>query len=754
MRRRRVQDVLPSVLGVLLAVVGGVVGNVVADQIPDTWKREALPALLAVALAIAAVSALRARVQGSGSERDPRRRSRLRRRMAGVLVVVYELLWAVGGLAENLAAGSLPQALKPYAWPLFGLVVAVALALALSDYLIRSAPSVEETNRRNFLTKLQTRYSKRQEDALRGAVIIALGLKAEPEAVSRPALTVGTLADGSALADTRELPAGTRIAEVYEGAGRQLLILGAPGAGKTTLLVELGLELVRRARANGKLPLPVICNLSTWAINRRPLDQWLVEDLMVTYQVPRSVARDWVTGEEVLPLLDGLDEVDAAHRTACVAAINTFHQMHPHLPLVVCSRSEEYRAQGVSLALGRAVEVQPLTNEQIRAYLAFGGEALAALRAAVEADEELREVVRRPLMLRVVTLTYEGLPQEATPPAGNRDAWVHQLFGEFVARMLKRRRRLEPPAADAGEEVEQPEYPAEAAEQYLAWLAWQMRTHGLVELYLERLQSDWLPDAHLRRRFRLASGVVVGLFYGMVYGLAVGLLYGMVFGVIAGLVAGAVTGLVLGLAFGLTFWLFFGRRGEIIPTDSLKWSWRDGLLPGLLVGMFFGVFIGVYFGMFFGLAAGLDAWLLAWLTFGLYGTQVDEHDYQTPNEGIHRSALSGVGVWMGLGLVVWLAVGLVGGLRVGLGFGLFVWLSLGPLLGLFLGGLAALRHATLRWILRRSGLVPPHLVRFLDYAADHVLLQRVGGGYRFVHILLRDYFADMSPQRPGSQAQP
>jgi eukaryotic-like serine/threonine-protein kinase len=49
--------------------------------------------------------------------------------------------------------------------------------------------------------------------------------------------------------------------------------------------------------------------------------------------------------------------------------------------------------------------------------------------------------------------------------------------------------------------------------------------------------------------------------------------------------------------------------------------------------------------------------------------------------------------------------------------------------------------------------VPPHLVRFLDYAADHVLLQRVGGGYRFVHILLRDYFADLSQQELGSEGK-
>src|SRR5258708_24714441 len=176
MRRRWVWDALPSALGVLLAVIGGVVGNVVSDQIPDAWKREAVLVLVIVVVAIGAMSALRSRVQGSGNWRDPRQRSRARRRAAIVLVCVYELLWAAGGLAENVAAGNLPPSVKPYALWLLGSVVVVAAGLALLDYVSRSAPPVEETNRKHFLTKLQTRYSRQREDALRGAALLVFGL--------------------------------------------------------------------------------------------------------------------------------------------------------------------------------------------------------------------------------------------------------------------------------------------------------------------------------------------------------------------------------------------------------------------------------------------------------------------------------------------------------------------------------------------------------------------------------------------------
>jgi len=591
----------------------------------------------------------------------------------------------------------------------------------LYDYLRRAAPPVEDTNRRKFLAKLQTRYNRRREDDLRGAVLIVLGLQDEPEALIRPALTVRTLTEGERVEDVRALPAGTGIAQAYEEAGGQLLILGAPGAGKTTLIVELGLDIVRRTRADGKLPLPVICNLSTWAINRRSLAKWLVEDLVETYQVPQSVARSWVSGKEVLPLLDGLDEVDVAQRAACVKAINMFHQDHPQLPLVVCSRIEEFRAQGVSLALQRAVVVQPLTDDQIDAYLAYGGEDLAALRAAVGSDATLRDVLRTPLLLRVVALTYEGLPQDAIPRVGDHEDWVRRVFGEYVARMLKRRRRLESVATDSPEEVEQPEYPPEDAERYLSWLAGQMRAHGLVELYLERLQPDWLPDARARWRYQTAGGLLFGPGMGLLFGLGLGLSVGR-------------------------------RMYKITPTAAVQWSWQAGLfgalfgaLPGVLNGA---LPLGLDFGLFFGLFCALG--------IGLSGRQVDDQDYRTPNEDIRRSVRFAVVTVLACMLIFELLFGPLFALRFGLffgvGIGLYFGLRFGPLVALPFGLDAALHHAVLRWVLQQAKLVPPHPVRFLNYAADHVLLQQVGGGYRFVHVLLRDYFADLSSLGPGIES--
>ena len=78
-------------------------------------------------------------------------------------------------------------------------------------------------------------------------------------------------------------------------------------------------------------------------------------------------------------------------------------------------------------------------------------------------------------------------------------------------------------------------------------------------------------------------------------------------------------------------------------------------------------------------------------------------------------------------------MGLVGGSVVGL--------FLGLLSALGTGGDTFLKHLTLRLWLVRSGLAPWNYAKFLDHAAERILLRKVGGGYTFYHRMLLEYFA-------------
>ncbi len=73
------------------------------------------------------------------------------------------------------------------------------------------------------------------------------------------------------------------------------------------------------------------------------------------------------------------------------------------------------------------------------------------------------------------------------------------------------------------------------------------------------------------------------------------------------------------------------------------------------------------------------------------------------------------------------------------------WAAAGLSFGLALGGgEACVKHGVLRFVLFCQGRIPWNYSRFLDYAAERIFLQKVGGGYIFVHRLLLEHLADLS----------
>ncbi len=246
------------------------------------------------------------------------------------------------------------------------------------------------------------------EPSVQGAAQIALELQYKPSAIVTPLWQVLREFDTTG----RLSSADSSIVQVYDHANGEVLILGEPGAGKTTLLLELTRALLEQARQDEAHPIPVVFSLSPWATKPQPLAEWLASELHTRYQVPLPLATSWIETDQVLPLLDGLDEVAAPHRTACVEAINTYRQAHGLLPTVVCSRQTDYLVLSTRLLLRTAVVVQPLTPEQIESYLTSGGERLESLRQTLREDADLRALASTPLMLNVLTVAYQGTPHE------------------------------------------------------------------------------------------------------------------------------------------------------------------------------------------------------------------------------------------------------------------------------------------------------------------------------------------------------
>jgi hypothetical protein len=592
-------------------------------------------------------------------------------------------------------------------------------------------------------------------------VQILLGLSERPNAVARPLdLLVKRPDEGE-----RPLPAETRVVDVFDSMDRSLLILGAPGSGKTTLLLELARDLLDRAEQDSVHPIPVIFPLSTWAQSRKPLVKWLQDELNLRYDVPRKLAEEWVATDQVLPLLDGLDEVKGEHRAACVETINTFRQSHGFLPLAITSRTADYVAVAEPLRLHGAILVRPLTCDQVNAYLSDLGSAGEPVRLAVQADRSLWELLDSPLLLNVVIVAYAG-HREALPrvSATVADAREH-LFGTYVNQMLLRR-------------ANKRYYTSEQTAVWLSWLASQMANHGQSVLSLEGLQLDWFPHRQ-RRTIRACNMLAFGLAYGLVFGLPLVLVLGFNVGSHLGLGIG----LVIGLAGGLSGWL--RSEQEIRPVDVVRWSWPGvghvlpyvdslglilmiGLVVGLGTGLVIGLLVGPVVGLVVGLVvellcvplAGLLVGLAAVMDFvmhgGLYFSEVEARSF--PNEGIYRSGRNAMVVWLLVWLLIWLAtwllVGLVPGLVRGFATGLVIGFDIGFIRGLQSGGETWLKHVILRLWLIRNGSTPWNYVKFLDYAAERILLRKVGGGYAFIHRMLLEHLAARYVEPAATAANP
>ncbi|WP_329624742.1 NACHT domain-containing protein [Streptomyces sp. NBC_01255] len=155
---------------------------------------------------------------------------------------------------------------------------------------------------------------------------------------------------------------------------RRMVITGAAGAGKTVLALELVLLLLDRRQPED--PVPVRIPLAEWD-PETSLEPWLVRQVADTYGLRTGTAHDLVTQRLVLPLLDGLDEMDGEAGSSERAAraldqINRYHGLHGPAPLVVTCRSDTYERLSYErggLESTAVAAIEALDSRQIRTYL-------------------------------------------------------------------------------------------------------------------------------------------------------------------------------------------------------------------------------------------------------------------------------------------------------------------------------------------------------------------------------------------------
>lgn len=553
------------------------------------------------------------------------------------------------------------------------------------------------------------------EPSLARAAQLVLGLERRPDLLAHGARAVHHPGR-----PTVPLPAATRISEVFDMVGGGLLIVGAPGAGKTTMLLQLANELLDRAERDAHQPIPVVFNLASWAHSRPPLDTWLVDELVSSYQVPRPIATNWVQLDTLALLLDGLDEVAETHRNACAEAINAWRVEHGLVSIVICSRTQELQALAAKLRLEEAIELQPPSELETNRYLGYleaTGTPMGELRAALARDQELRQLLSSPLLLHVVALAYHGRAASALYAAGTTRQRQARLWEAYLGRMFERR-PLDPGAG----------YDDRQAVNWLAWLARTLRDRDQTEFHLDRLEPEWLPTPAHRQRARLVTGAIIGLLSGLVVGLgfrlaavATGTADALVDNPAVGLTAALVGGITWGLVGGLALRLAL----TVQPAEPTRWSWsrllagpaswqggrgsvRDteigrpaglllvaavlgvsaGLAAAVLAGLLGGVVFGLIDGLIIALTAGLGAAVLGGLASVVEPAEEMGWSWPKLRAGLPRAILGGLLGALTVGLYGAITGDVAAGLALGPGFGL----ALGLVSGLSAGLVSGLRQ--------------------------------------------------------------
>ena len=538
--------------------------------------------------------------------------------------------------------------------------------------------------------------------------------------------------------------------ELYYQKLNRLLILGEPGSGKTMLLLRLGEYLMDKAEKDEQHPIPIIFNLANWHGDSEDFYAWLVKQLRHAAGeagISGEYAEELMKNYQVLPLLDGLDEVREPLRKDCLDAVeeyldqltsrHTAADLYPQL--VLCSRITEFEALETGAPVLDTIKIQPLTKNAVR-------ETLQALASEYNrpAGQLLLHFDQFPLLeeaLRTAFYVHTALSLTES----NREVWQafdletatpSQIREQIIETYLQQQLDL----LDSKTQNKRDELA-----YYLSWLAQNLHTNKQsVSFELIDLQLSWWENTRKNRWI-----------YGLVSGLVVGLVLGLVGELVFGRVGRRVVGLVLGLVGGLALGLLEAKKNikydEITQFNFAQLNLaaffriiKNGLIYGAVGALFLGLIGRLVIGLVIGLVSGLVVGLVREIT--TYNTFPKiSRPWQKITSGIKKHLLiNGSAIMISILIIsVLIEFEVIEELIVLQDLSLVSVLFGGALLALTTAFLSdsSFRFFIIYLLLWRKGFIPTNLVKFLNEVAKTTgLMERDGGQWRFRHQLIHDAF--------------
>ena len=544
----------------------------------------------------------------------------------------------------------------------------------------------------------------------------------------------------------------------------RLVILGQPGSGKTILAYHLAVKLthhlLHRTESGGMQRAPVWASLPSWDLGDaedldkisddqlvKMFDSWIVQRI-TAYGVSLPLAELLVQQDLILPILDGLDEMELGNRgrsstnemdklaraSAVVRVLNSFGRR----PLVLTCREEQYRNLAQGNPTGRApvvqdaqqVIIQPLEVGQVAAYIerrfpsgaVIGSspwdEVVAALRA--DSDGPLAQVVRTPWRLFLVLTAYGGGRSDPREMIGqDYEGLSRQLMAQFIPATV-----VQFPRPRGGH------YTKQEVTTWLSAIASQLasRGYGIFSSQVEiRVEEFWeLGGFGAKVLARLSRLLVVGPYLWWAVTLqdwSFDSVWSWVYIIL--LVVGAVGMVVIVPSF---------EFSRFDPNKYRQGRVQMRMITRIVVGGLAGACYGLVF------------WLISWI--------FDRSMETTLTTNIAWSAIAGLlyGTWWASQAASSPAAALgrpSDVVRQGLQHDIILLLVLGgvvlmPVLLIMFSPWPT--YAASTYLAHRRGLLPRRPAAFLDWAYNAGLLRLSGGAIQFRHRELQDWLtARISP---------
>ncbi|GAA1627014.1 NACHT domain-containing protein [Nonomuraea maheshkhaliensis] len=537
---------------------------------------------------------------------------------------------------------------------------------------------------------------------------------------------------------------------------RRLVILGGPGTGKTTLAVQLVLELLRTREPDE--PVPVLLSAARWDDREHPrLQGWLAASLALDYPALRAeelgtdIPETLVARGEILPVIDGLDELPDHARADLLTALN--RSMCGNDQLMLTCRTEQFaesvEAIGDVLTAAAVIEPQPMGPGVAADYLqaCLPPVSHPAWPAVIEAlrtgaAPAMAEVTSTSLGLWLVRATYIAPRVDPSPllryAHGSAAELQDHLCDQLIPALVSTRTPADGPA--------QPFRPRHVwtPEQVGRWLTYVCRQLAVNQDDTRDMAWWHLAGRMPNRTVRIWCGVGIGVVTGVVFFL---LAKGML---LAGVGAGLLAAFVVIVMTGSWFTEDPGHA-------ELRWRGRLAELARVVMAGLIIVLVGAILG-----------WILGW---SLGHHRIDRAWASALNIG-----LASVGFVIALSLIRWVeyptvtatarsprstwradrtltVIRMFGGLVVGLMAAVIareaqlptsVAIVGGLVLGLLFGLVVGRHHAWLAYNLTvprlaAKGSLPMRAMDFLDDAHRLGLLRTEGPYYQFRHIELQQH---------------